>query len=381
MTPPRSIGFHRLALVALAVGTLLVWIGAAVTTTGSGMAFADWPLSNGSVNPSGWLQFTQPFLEHFHRLLAETIGFLVLGLFLWQWSRAKLTWVTPIKLIVVFIALFTAVHAADATYKGIENKATSLAESVGLGSRGLWILAAILWVGVLVWLIRGLVGTRWSLLLKLSASALVVVVLQAILGGLRVLEVSDPFGIAHGCLGQLFYCLLLVIALVSSAWWEAGPPLLPATERQRLVTVATTLFVVVSLQLVFGALIRHTQRSGLVATDVLTTGGHVIPPTEPFTVFSIFMHKSWAVIVFCLAWITAWISGRTLRGLGWVAWLPKALALLPVIQVTLGVYVLLTARKFWVTNFHVLNGLFILGSAFLLMIVARRSKPRSGLIA
>jgi len=34
---------------------VLVTLGALTTSIGAGMAFADWPLSNGSLNPSGWL--------------------------------------------------------------------------------------------------------------------------------------------------------------------------------------------------------------------------------------------------------------------------------------------------------------------------------------
>jgi cytochrome c oxidase assembly protein subunit 15 len=374
---PRSPGFHRFSLVTLAVGALLVWVGAAVTTTGSGMAFGDWPLSNGSINPSGWLRFTPQFLEHGHRLIAFTVGCLVLAMFLWQWGRAKLGWIVPFGLIGDFLVLIPAVHMADAAAKGLAKDVLSQA----IGATGLWVISVVLGVSVFVWLLRGLASQRWPLILKLCAAALVAVVLQAVLGGLRVLDVSDPFGMAHGCLGQLFYCLLIAIALVSSAWWPRGEVLIPAAERRRVVTLTTTLFVFVAVQLLLGAVVRHSQRGGLAATDVLTTGGNVIPPLEPFAVFSIFMHKGWGIVVFCTALTTSWFSGKILRGHGWVSVLPKILAVLPVIQVTLGVYVVLTGKKFWVTNFHVLNGLFILATAFLLMIVARRSRPMSGLIA
>jgi len=39
---------------------LLVTLGAFTTTIGAGMAFPDWPLSNGSLNPKGWLTDLSP---------------------------------------------------------------------------------------------------------------------------------------------------------------------------------------------------------------------------------------------------------------------------------------------------------------------------------
>ena len=34
---------------------VLVILGAFTTSIGAGMVFADWPLSNGSLNPPGWM--------------------------------------------------------------------------------------------------------------------------------------------------------------------------------------------------------------------------------------------------------------------------------------------------------------------------------------
>ena len=53
---------------------VLVTLGAFTTTINAGMAFADWPLSNGSVNPNGWLTNISMFAEHSHRLSATTMG-------------------------------------------------------------------------------------------------------------------------------------------------------------------------------------------------------------------------------------------------------------------------------------------------------------------
>lgn len=64
--------FVRVLVVCVA---LLVFVGAMVTTTGSGLSVPDWPLSFGKINPRmvGGVAF-----EHGHRLVASAVGFLVL---------------------------------------------------------------------------------------------------------------------------------------------------------------------------------------------------------------------------------------------------------------------------------------------------------------
>ena len=72
--------------IALAVATfLLVIAGSLVTTTGSGLAVPDWPLSFGQIFPrmEGGVLF-----EHGHRLIATTIGVLTVVLAVWT-SRAE----------------------------------------------------------------------------------------------------------------------------------------------------------------------------------------------------------------------------------------------------------------------------------------------------
>ena len=48
----------------------VLYAGAFTTTIGAGMVFLDWPLSDGSLNPDGWLEDRAKFAEHSHRLLA-----------------------------------------------------------------------------------------------------------------------------------------------------------------------------------------------------------------------------------------------------------------------------------------------------------------------
>jgi len=62
---------------------VLVTLGAFTTSIGAGMVFPDWPLSNGSLNPKGWLEDIAMFAEHSHRLTGTVMGLITIGLTLW----------------------------------------------------------------------------------------------------------------------------------------------------------------------------------------------------------------------------------------------------------------------------------------------------------
>src|SRR5471030_1444664 len=71
---------------------VLVALGAFTTTIGAGMAFPDWPLSNGSVNPHGWLTEIDKFAEHSHRLSASLMGTITIILAVWLWRTESREW-------------------------------------------------------------------------------------------------------------------------------------------------------------------------------------------------------------------------------------------------------------------------------------------------
>lgn len=94
---PASPWIHRLAWLTAIVALLPISIGAVVTTVGAGMAFADWPTSDGhGMLAYPWLQSTgDKFLEHGHRLAGMLIGLMTLGLaaaaFSWECRPAVRT--------------------------------------------------------------------------------------------------------------------------------------------------------------------------------------------------------------------------------------------------------------------------------------------------
>jgi cytochrome c oxidase assembly protein subunit 15 len=91
------------ALLTAASTAVLIFAGGLVTSTGSGLSVPDWPTSY------GWNMFTFPlenwvggiFYEHSHRLIASTVGFLILTLAFWLWRAEPRRWVRRLG----FIAL------------------------------------------------------------------------------------------------------------------------------------------------------------------------------------------------------------------------------------------------------------------------------------
>lgn len=82
-------GLRRFTKLVAASTLFLIFAGAMVTSTGSGLAVPDWP------NSYGWFMFAFPlkhmvggiFYEHGHRLIASVVGFLTIIQAIWLQRR------------------------------------------------------------------------------------------------------------------------------------------------------------------------------------------------------------------------------------------------------------------------------------------------------
>jgi len=87
------------------------------------------------------------------------------------------------------------------------------------------------------------------------------IILQGILGGLRVTMLQDQIGIFHACLAQAFLGLLVFIALVTSRFWRSLSSATVAGNKLRaLRTVALLTTAAIYIQLGLGAMMRHQHR-------------------------------------------------------------------------------------------------------------------------
>ena len=136
---------QKMAIATILVALLPIGIGSVVTTLKAGMAFADWPTSDGEnmllYNFFKDLRHTDRFVEHTHRLAGVLIGLFTIALVAVTFWKEKTSWVR-----------------------------------------------------------------QWSL------AILVAVIVQGLLGGIRVIQNAQAMAMVHSITGGLFFTLCFVFA-------------------------------------------------------------------------------------------------------------------------------------------------------------------------
>ena len=94
---------------------------------------------------------------------------------------------------------------------------------------------------------------RW-----LGVVALVMVIIQGVLGGLRVVLLEHTLAIVHASFAQAYFALTVSLALFTSQEWraEGNEPQIDDGGRLRRLCVITT--GLIYCQIIFGAVLRHT---------------------------------------------------------------------------------------------------------------------------
>jgi len=290
---------------------VLVTLGAFTTTIGAGMVFPDWPLSNGSLNPEGWLNNVAMFAEHSHRLSAAMMSFITIGI------------------------------------------------AIGL---------------------QRTEQRRW--LRRLGWFAVGLVLVQAVVGGLRVLldnlhvemvdtSVGRLFAMLHACLAQFYVCTLIAItAACSRSWIERSYPVGPWVRKLGLACCG-----LLFLQLAIAAVMRHSFAGLAIPTfPYSTTEGGWLPEAWNFHVAIHFAHRVMAAIL-ALALVIFAISIRLDRQ---ASLFMRAGAMLVVAllanQIALGAAIIWTFRSPGMTTGHVLVGALTLATTFWLTWMAHRDR-------
>jgi len=236
---------------------------------------------------------------------------------------------------------------------------------------------------------------------RLGLTAFLLVVVQGVLGGLRVVLVDAQLGIYHAIVGQLFFVLTAAIALFTSPWWMAHAS--PRPDRisgqkaadlmvLRRLVLATT--VLILCQLIIAATMRQ-QHAGLAIPDFPLAYGKIWPDTtpaavqsynehrlnviaeNPVTAFQIVLqmvHRLVALAIFILTVTCAWQARRRLGKSDPLAklalfWLGLILA-----QILLGAATIWSNKAADVATAHVLGGaLSLVTGALWCAIAFRRS--------
>lgn len=116
-------------------------------------------------------------------------------------------------------------------------------------------LVGILTIGLLV-LILAKDSRKW--LKWLGLAALIAVIVQGVLGGLRVTQINRNFAIVHACLAQAFFALLCGIAWFTSRDWRRDIKTTTGETARKLRRLSLITTCLIYMQLIFGAILRHT---------------------------------------------------------------------------------------------------------------------------
>ena len=294
----HSLGLHRFATLVAVCTLLLIFIGGLVTSTGSGLAVPDWPLSYGQVFPEmvGGVAY-----EHGHRMAAAAVGLLTVVLALWLWKQERRKWVR-----------------------------------------------------------------------RLGFGALVTVVCQGILGGITVLFLlPTAVSVSHAALAQIFLCLTVSIAVFTSPRWQRDELRLYGSGGRSVRALAGAITVVVYLQILIGALVRHTG-SGLAIPDFPLSYGRLIPPFFTRQILLHFTHRVGALLIVLMV---VWLALRVFN-----LWPPQEklrrgviyLMLAVAGQVLLGGATIWSSRGTMLTTLHVAGGAVTLALSLYLTLQAHR---------
>ena len=97
---------------------------------------------------------------------------------------------------------------------------------------------------------------RW--LKWLSVVALISVIFQGIIGGLRVIEISTYYAVAHGAFAHLFFALIVSITLFLTDFWRESGSDTPNEDHATLRKLSIYTSITIYIQLILGAIYRHT---------------------------------------------------------------------------------------------------------------------------
>ena len=318
----QSVILRRYSKLLCVVTLLLIALGALVKSTESGLSVPDWPTTYGK------FMFAYPLnkmaggikYEHTHRMLASFVGFMTLILTLW--------------------------------------------------------------------LIRMKKQPAW--VKRLGIFAFLTVVAQGVLGGLTVLYFL-PIWLScfHGVLAQTFFLIVIFIAYAISIERHHRWNLEEESFNPHFLKVAILLMVMVYFQLIIGNLMRHAQ-AGLAIPDFPTMGWTLFPTFDHAWLTRInawrfennlgsvtmaqvmihLLHRCWAFLVLInILWLNNIAYKECLDRpliLKTLYWLNIAV----IIQITLGISTVLTAKEVYTTTMHVTMGAIVLAVSFLMVLRA-----------
>ena len=215
----------------------------------------------------------------------------------------------------------------------------------------------------------------------LGVSALGAVLAQGLLGGLTVLFfLPAAISTAHAGLAEVFFCLVVSIALFTSPGWTdgyrsslRGPGVLGGERRalwhtvpaRRLRVLATGTTALIYAQILVGATMRHTG-AGLAIPDFPLMLGHFVPPYWDPKIAIHFSHRVGALAVLFATLGTTGLVWSSMRDRLELVRPAALLMALVIVQATLGALTVLSHLNIWLNSVHVVCGALVLTTSLVL---------------
>ena len=283
------------------------------------MAFLDWPLSDGSLNPDGWTQDRERRAEHSHRLLGMKIGLLCIVLVVWTQLREARSWVRRLAVVLLLVVIL----------QGVVGGARVRFDQLNTGMESNWI--------------------------------------------------AQAFAVIHACGAQITLCLLVTLALATSRRWieRRGGFSQPASRKVRIWGVGVCLLLF--LQILIGAVMRHANLGLAIHTFPFSTSdGAWLPESWNWAVSVNFAHRAGALVSFVaiLGFVAGiWRAFPSRKALGGLSLLPLFLV---VVQILLGGTVVWFRLNEYAATLHLLVGAFLLASCWMLTLLSFRLPLKQG---
>jgi len=306
-SPAYKPGLAWFAALGSAWVFVLVMLGAFTTSIGAGMAFPDWPLSNGSLNPDGWLSDLAMFAEHSHRLSAGLMSAITITLAVWLWRTESRGWLRNLAIAAV----------------------------------------ALIFVQALVGGLRVLLENHEIAMIETSVGRL--------------------FAMLHACLAQIFVCTLAAISAACSRPWIEHRRMATIGASGQVRRLGLVCYSLLLTQLAIAAVMRHSFAGLAIPTfPHSAASGNWLPEVWNFRVAINFAHRATALLItVALVWFAASLTRAPEISRG-IKIFGGGLAGLLCLQICLGASVVWSGRNPYLTTAHVIVGAMMLSGTFLL---------------
>lgn len=258
------------------------------------------------------------------------------------------------------------------------------------GHRMIASFVGLLTVTLTIWLWKK-EERRWVKVFGIAA--LSAVIMQGLLGGLTVIFLlPTAISVSHATLAQTFFVIISSIALFTSRWWQTEYPKLSQHVDRTLFRLSIVVVISVYIQLILGALMRHTG-SGLAVPDFPLAYGQIFPSlsseavarynqelidsnlrlfadgavTSPQILIHM-LHRMWAVVVAVLLFVLSFKLLTSKQLPARIKRFAYIFIFLIIVQLTLGMLTIFSQKAVDITTAHVVTGSLILVVSVLLLL-------------